>query len=62
MQELKLKRIIKKGDIPHESNIRLITTLYINKQSFQMFISDKDKIYFYNRDNGKWQVLVNEIS
>jgi len=58
-QQLKLKRLLRKKDIPEEAEH--IMNIKLNKQIFHLFKDKKGGYYFYNIHNGKWSELINDI-
>jgi len=59
IQELKLKRIKRKKNIPKE--VKHIRNIELNDQVFHFFEKD-GRYFFHNTHNHKWSELINDIS
>ena len=59
---LKLRRIIKKQEIPNINNCIRLLHIVLNNQKFTMFQDEDDRVYLINQVNKKIYELVNEVN
>ena len=60
MQRLKLKRCIRKADMPKRNTVNCIA-FALNKQYFTVSVEPDDRVFVTNNSNEKIYQLINEI-
>jgi len=60
MQQLKLKRCIRKADMPKRNTVNCIA-FALNKQYFTVSVELDDRVFVTNNSNEKIYQLINEI-
>jgi len=61
MQQLKLKRLKLKKEIPTDEHLKYVDFFWLNFQLIRLYKHKKtERVYFVNTMNNKWYELVNE--